>query len=62
MEHRETTTDEERTSSTRSRGLSIVVGGLLGYLTGRLILNNPVLGTALGLVLGFVLGPSEEEA
>lgn len=62
MEHEEITTEEEKTSSTHSRGLSIVVGGLLGYLTGKLILNKPVLGAALGLVLGFVLGLSEEGA
>ncbi len=61
MEREETTTEEERTSTSRGLGLSIIVGALLGYVAGKLILNRPALGTALGLVLGFVTSSSDEE-
>lgn len=52
---------EQEKESGGKLGLSVILGALLGYLAGRVLLNKPALGTALGAVLGFVTSSSSEK-
>jgi zinc transporter ZupT len=52
---------EQKKESGGKLGLSIILGAVLGYLIGKVVLDKPALGTALGVVLGFVTSSSGEE-